>query len=72
MQAYVSISNFGTDEQKHKLCEDINRVAIFHAYVNDNGVVVVSCLVNELGVFFQKLATDSATNWVEYTVQFDC
>lgn len=71
MKAIVSIHNFGSDEQKRKLCEDIDRVAIYHAYVNDDGVIVVPCKAAELGDLFSKLAGDPATNWVEYTVQFD-
>jgi hypothetical protein len=71
MRTFVTIQNFGSDDQKRDLCAAIDRVAMFHAYVNDHGNVVIPCKVKELGDLFAKLAKDTATNWVEYTVQFD-
>lgn len=70
MTAYVYVSNFGSDEQKRKLCKDIHRVSMEQAYINDMGVVVVPCRVQDLGNLFIYLSEDAETNWVEYTVQF--
>lgn len=72
MKAYVTIQNFGEAEQKQSICEFIRDVTMFHAYVDDRGNVVMPCQVEELGLLMSQLAGTTGTNWIEYTVQFDC
>ena len=71
MIAYVSIHDFGTDEQKLGICRYINVVYPVTASVNDNGVVVLSCAVSEVGALLTSFAADPLLNWIEYCVQFD-
>lgn len=70
-KAFVSIVNFGDASQKKGLCETINNLTLFHAYVNDFGNVLIPCKVSELGGLLSQLSAFPDTNWIEYTVQFD-
>ena len=70
MKAYVSVQNFGSDQEKADLCVIINRLTLFHAFVNDKGNVVIPCRSYELGNLFSQLEANQL-NWIEYTVQFD-
>jgi len=72
MKAYVAIQNFGDIEDKQALCEHIKASTMFHAYIDDRGNILMPCKVAELGWLFGELAGFRETNWVEYTVQFDC
>ncbi len=70
MKAFVSIQDFGSDDQKRELCEAIARTTMLPALINGANVVV-ECDIAKLGAFFTLLAANTATNWIEYTVQFD-
>lgn len=69
-KAYVSVQNFGDTEQKKGLCETINNLTMFHAYVDSQGNVVIPCKLSEIGDLLSSLASHDATDWVEYSVQF--
>jgi hypothetical protein len=71
MKAWVWIANFGDEGQKKDLCEKINELSMFHAYINDEDVPVIPCKVSELGKLLTIFAKSSATNWIEYTIQFE-
>lgn len=70
MQAYVAILDFGDESQKIEICHTIVRVTGFNAHINGTHNVVIPCNPAALGGLFDKLAHDDATNWIEYTVQF--
>jgi hypothetical protein len=73
MKAYISIQNFGSDTQKADLCEGVANAthSAFAAAVNSAGNVVIACEVTELGGLLEQLSENAATNWIEYTLQFD-
>jgi hypothetical protein len=72
MTAWIYVDNFGSDQQKRNLCASLMAVAGLAAFVGElEGHVVAECEVSQLGDVFTKLASDAATNWIEYTVQFD-
>lgn len=73
MKAFVSIQDFGSDDQKRDLCEGIANATFSEttATVGLDGNVVIACDVADLGLLFERLSENSATNWIEYTVQFD-
>ncbi len=73
MKAFVSIQDFGTDDQKRDLCEKIANATSSDsiAEIHRDGNVVIECDVEELGLLLERLSGDTATNWIEYTVQFD-
>ena len=70
MKAYVSVQNFGSDADKRGLCDTINHLKFFHAYIGADESVKIPCKLAELGNLLESLAVHSETNWVEYTVQF--
>lgn len=70
MTAFVSIQNFGNNDQKRDLCATIARITMMPARINENGNVLVECDTAKLGAFFTLLAGNPATDWIEYTVQF--
>jgi hypothetical protein len=72
MKAYISVQHFGDASQVQGLCDTINHLTMFHSYVDDKGNAILSCKVAELGGLLAQLASFRETNWVEYTVQFDC
>ena len=73
MKAYISVQNFGSAEDKQGLCDTINHLTFFHAYVAEDGCVrIVVKKITELGDLLIVLADNAETNWIEYTVQFDC
>lgn len=71
-KAFVYIVNFGDEAQKKGLCETINNLTLFHAFVNEYGNVLIPCKVSELGGLLSQLSAFPDTNWIEYTVQFEC
>ena len=73
MKAYVTIQNFGSDEDKRGIADTINHLTFFHAYVDESGLVrIVVKKLTELGDLLTVLAMHDETNWIEYTIQFDC
>lgn len=71
-KAFVSIVNFGDVSQKKGLCDTINNLTLFHAYVNECGNVLIPCKIAELGGLLSQLSAFPDTNWIEYAVQFEC
>jgi hypothetical protein len=69
-KAMVSVLNFGDIHQKKGLCETINNLTLYHAYVDNHSNVVIPCRVFELGGLLAQFASFEETNWIEYTVQF--
>lgn len=72
MKTYISVQNFGSAEDKQGLCDTINHLTLFHAYIGADDNVKLPCKVAELGGLLAQLASYRETNWIEYTVQFDC
>ena len=72
MKAHVTIQNFGSDEDKRGICDTLNHLTFFHFYIGDQGCVRTSCKLTEIGDLLILLAMTEETNWIEYTVQFDC
>lgn len=72
MKAWVSVQKFGDYETCVELCEYINSTTFYHAILGSNGNVVIQCRQYELGQLLAILAADEKTNWIEYTVQFEC
>ena len=69
--AYLFVVKFGDDAQKASLRNTIYDVTGYDAWINDDGNVVLSCLVANLGGLLSALASSKLTNWIEYTIQFD-
>jgi hypothetical protein len=72
MKAWVSVQNFGDWDACTELCEHINQTTFYHAMLGSNGNPVIECRQYELGQLLGILAKDEKTNWIEYTVQFEC
>jgi hypothetical protein len=71
-RAFVSIVNFGDREQSQALCEMIINMTDFHPVLNSAGIPVIQCRVRDLGGMMVQFASMAATNWIEYTIQFEC
>jgi len=73
MKVFVSIQNFGDIQQKLDLCDGIANATFgeFAANIAESGNVLITCEVIELGLLLGYLSDNAATNWVEYTIQFD-
>ena len=69
--AYIYIVKFGDDTQKASLCDTIYDVTGYDAWINEDGNVMLSCLVANLGGVLCALASSNHTDWIEYTIQFD-
>lgn len=73
MKAFLSIQNFGSHQQKLDLCDGIANATHGEtvATIADSGNVVIICEVAELGLLLERLSENAATNWIEYTLQFE-
>jgi hypothetical protein len=71
LKVYVSISDFGSDEAKRALVDYVVNETVWHAFLNDDGVIVLELKVTEMGWFASSVAADPKLNWIEYTLQFE-
>jgi hypothetical protein len=72
MKAYLVVRYFGDVHQNKGLCDTINRLTIATAFIGYEDNPVIKCELSELGGLLLQLASFDETNWIEYTVQFEC
>ncbi len=71
MKAFVTIQNYGSNDEMELFCRVFNHKTLFHAYIVGSNIVI-ECRGYEMQQLFDAIRHDTAFNWIEYSVQFDC
>ena len=66
---FVSVSDYGNAYEKAELVSDLYSMG-WVSYVNRLGCVVVPVEREKIGQFFNDVANNEKTVWIEFTVQF--
>ena len=68
--AYISITNYGSEEEKHELAENLAAKTPYLIQGQAYGDIVLCVPLEHVGDFAKQIVADEKLCWIEYTVQF--